>query len=167
MTVFGMPSAVMGVIGAAAAGGADVLVAKMLIENTAISVLRKVTTVATVMSKLIFSGPGQKYLATGKLSFLKADDNRKVGAVFNSVLVFPSLICSCYHFYKLSKKPVGKKRSLAIIGETSSMVQYIGRISYCVTIFDPDPVTRVAPASVMAGSNIVMCGLETGGAAIF
>lgn len=167
INAFGMPSAIMGVIGAAAAGGADFLVAKMPIENKAVSVLRKVTTVTTIMSKLIFSGPGQKYLATGPLSFLKANDNRKVGAVFNTVLVFPALFCSCYHFYELSKKPASKERSLAIIGETSSMVQYVGRISYCVAIFDPDPVTRIIPASVMAGSNVVMFGLETAGAVIF
>lgn len=162
--VFGIPSAIMGVIGAAAAGGADALVAKMPLDNTAISVLRKITTVATIMSKLIFSGLGQKYLATGRLSFLKANDNRKVGAVFNTALVFPALICTCYHFYELSQKPVSKERSLAIIGETSSMVQYLGRISYCVAIFDPDPETRVIPASVMAGSNVVMFVLETAGA---
>jgi hypothetical protein len=164
--VFGMPSAIMGVIGAAAAGGADFLVSKMPIENKSVSTLRKVTTVATIMSKIIFSGPGQKYLAKGALSFIKVNDNRKVGAVFNTILVFPALFCSCYHFYELSKKLPNKERSLAIIGETSSMVQYIGRVSYCVAIFDPDPTTRVVPASIMAGSNIVMFGLETAGAAI-
>ncbi|KAI9371420.1 hypothetical protein BJX61DRAFT_548260 [Aspergillus egyptiacus] len=165
--VFGMPSAIMGVIGAAAAGGADFLAAKMPIENKSVSTLRSITTVATVLSKIIFSGPGQKYLARGKLSFLKVNDNRKIGAVFNTALVFPALFCSCYHFYELSKQPPSKQRSLAIIGETSSMVQYIGRVSYCVAVFDPDPVTRIVPVSVMAGSNVVMFGLETAGAVIF
>ncbi|KAL5584370.1 hypothetical protein FOVSG1_013759 [Fusarium oxysporum f. sp. vasinfectum] len=165
--VFGMPSAIMGVIGALAAGGADFLVAKMPIENKAVSTMRTITTVTTVISKIIFSGPGQKYLAKGYLSFMKANDNRKVGAVFNTALVFPALFCTCYHFYELSKKPVSKERSLAIIGETSSMVQYVGRISYCVAIFDPEPSTRLIPASVMAGCNVVMFGLETAGALIF
>ncbi|KAJ4208871.1 hypothetical protein NW759_013633 [Fusarium solani] len=165
--VFGMPSAIMGVIGALAAGGADFLVAKMPIENKAVSTLRTITTVTTVISKIIFSGPGQKYLTGGKLSFMKVDDNRKVGAVFNTVLVFPALFCTCYHFYELSNKPVSKERSLAIIGETSSMVQYIGRVSYCVAIFDPEPTTRLIPASVMAGCNVVMFGLETAGAMVF
>ncbi|KAM0080372.1 hypothetical protein ACKRZS_007467 [Fusarium odoratissimum] len=164
---FGMPSAIMGVIGALAAGGADFLVAKMPIENKAVSTMRTITTVTTVISKIIFSGPGQKYLAKGYLSFMKANDNRKVGAVFNTALVFPALFCTCYHFYELSKKPVSKERSLAIIGETSSMVQYVGRISYCVAIFDPEPSTRLIPASVMAGCNVVMFGLETAGALIF
>jgi hypothetical protein len=59
-----------------------------------------------------------------------------------------------------SKKRVGKDRSLAIIGETSSMVQYLGRISYCVAMLDPDPVTRLMLASLMTGSNIVCAGLE-------
>ncbi|KAF5649805.1 uncharacterized protein FTJAE_769 [Fusarium tjaetaba] len=165
--VFGMPSAIMGVIGALAAGGADFLVAKMPIENSAVSTMRTITTVTTVVSKIIFSGPGQKYLAKGYLSFMKANDNRKVGAVFNTALVFPALFCTCYHFYELSKKPVSKERSLAIIGETSSMVQYVGRVSYCVAIFDPEPSTRLIPASVMAGCNVVMFGLETAGALIF
>ncbi|KAM0418551.1 hypothetical protein ACHAPD_004911 [Fusarium lateritium] len=113
----------MGVIGALAAGGADVLAAKMPIENNAVYILRKITIVATFMTKIIFSDPGQKYLTKGKLSFMKADDNRKVGAVFNTALVFPALFCSCFHFYELSKKPAGKDRSLAIVGETSNMVQ--------------------------------------------
>ncbi|KUJ09027.1 uncharacterized protein LY89DRAFT_711310 [Mollisia scopiformis] len=164
---FGVPAAVMGVIAAAASGGADALVAKMPLDNTAVADLRKITTVATIMSKLIFSGPSQKYLATSRLSFLKANDPRKVGAVFNSLPVFPSLICSCYHFYELSQKPVGKERSLAIIGETSSMVQYIGRISYCVALFIDDPEVRIVPAGIMAGTFVVMSGLETAGATIF
>ncbi|KAG7427162.1 hypothetical protein Forpi1262_v011431 [Fusarium oxysporum f. sp. raphani] len=129
--------------------------------------LSTITTVTTVASKIIFSGPGQKYLAKGYLSFMKANDNRKVGAVFNTALVFPALFCTCYHFCELSKKPVSKERSLAIIGETSNMVQYVGRISYCVAIFDPEPSTRLIPASVMAGCNVVMFGLETAGALIF
>ncbi|KAF4339364.1 hypothetical protein FBEOM_6778 [Fusarium beomiforme] len=165
--VFGMPSAIMGVIGALAAGGADFLVAKMPIENKAVSTMRTVTTVTSIVSKIIFSGPGQKYLANGYLSFMKADDSRKMGAVFNTALVFPALFCTCYHFYELSKEPVGKERSLAIIGETSSMVQYVGRVSYCVALFDPEPPSRLIPAGVMAGCNIVMFGLETAAALTF
>ncbi|EXK38600.1 hypothetical protein FOMG_06165 [Fusarium oxysporum f. sp. melonis 26406] len=164
--VLGIPSAIMGVIGALAAGGADFLVAKMPIENKAVSTMRTITTVTTVVFKITFSGPGQKYLAKGYLSFMKANDNRKVGAVFNTALVVPALFCTCYHFYELSKKPVSKERSLAIIGEASTMVQYVGRISYYVTIFDLEPSTRLIPASVMAGCNVVMFGLETAGALI-
>ncbi|QKD53936.2 heterokaryon incompatibility protein-domain-containing protein [Fusarium oxysporum Fo47] len=41
---------------------------------------------------------------------MKANDNRKVGAVFNTALVFPALFCTCYHFYELSKKPVSKEQ---------------------------------------------------------
>ncbi|EXM24867.1 hypothetical protein RAB80_002454 [Fusarium oxysporum f. sp. vasinfectum] len=148
--VFGMPSAIMGVIGALAAGGADFLVAKMPIKNKAVFTMRTITTVTTVLSKIILS--------------LRSWS--EVGAVFNTVLVFPALFCTCYHFYELSKKPVSKMRSLAIIGETSNMVQYVGRISYCVAIFDPEPSTRLTPASVMAGCNVVMFGLETAGALI-
>ncbi|XEU97491.1 hypothetical protein FSHL1_002777 [Fusarium sambucinum] len=164
---FGLPSAIMGVIGALATGGADFLVAKMPIENKAVSTMRTITTVTTVMSKIIFSGPGQKYLAKGHLSFMKVDDNRKMGAVFNTVLVFPALFCSCFHFYELSKKPESTERSLAIIGETSTIVQCVGRVSYCVALFDPDLTTRVIPAGVMAGCNFVMFGLETAGALKF
>lgn len=38
---------------------------------------------------------------------------------------------------------------------------------HCVAIFDPDPVTRIVLASVMAGSSVVMFGSETTGAVIF
>jgi len=164
---YGVPSAVMGIIAVVAAGGTDALIAEMPLNNAPLSAIRKATTVCTVMSKLVFSGPGQQYLATGKLSFLKADDNRKVGAVLNSVLVLPALICSCYHFYELSEKPESKERSLTIIGEPSSMVQYFGRISYTVTLHDEDPETRAISVGIMAGTNVVMAGLETACASVF
>ncbi len=163
---FGLPSAVMGIIGALGAGAADTLVRKMPLQNTAMSRLRRATTVVTVASKLCFSGLGQKYLTIGKLSFLKVNDNRKVGAVVNSFLVFPALICSCYHFAELAEKPESKERSCAILGETASMVSYVNRISYTVALFDPDVKTRIIPVTVMAGGNLVICGLETANASI-
>lgn len=165
--VFGIPSAVIGVIGAVAAAGADALVAKMPLENEAVDWIGKGTSALTIASKLIFSGFVQDRLdAGGKLKFLKVDDNRQTGAIVNSCLVFPALFCTCFHFYELSKKPEGKKRSCAIIGETSQMVSCFGQLAYTTAVLDPDPATRVVPAGVMAGCNIVLCGLETGAALV-
>jgi len=67
----------------------------------------------------------------------------------------------------LSEKPESKERSLAIIGETSSMVQYFRRISYTVALHDEDPETRAISVGVMAGTNVVMAGLETACASVF
>ncbi|RYC81422.1 hypothetical protein BFJ63_vAg15678 [Fusarium oxysporum f. sp. narcissi] len=53
--VFGMPSAITGVVGALAAGGADFLVAKIPIKNKVVSTMRTITTVTTVVSKIILS----------------------------------------------------------------------------------------------------------------
>jgi hypothetical protein len=165
--VFGIPSAVIGVIGAVAAAGADALVAKMPLENEAVDWIGKGTSALTIASKLIFSGFVQDRLdAGGKLKFLKVDDNRQTGAIVNSCLVFPALFCTCFHFYELSKKPEGKERSCAIIGETSQMVSCFGQLAYTTAVLDPDPATRVVPAGVMAGCNIVLCGLETGAALV-
>ena len=163
---FGLPSAVMGIIGAVAARGAAARGAQRPNEPPALAARPTAPPLVTVASKLVFSGPGQKYLATGKLSFLKANDNRKVGTVINSILVLPALSCTCFHFYELSQKSESKERSCAIVGETSSMVQYLGRVSYTVALLDPDLETRAIPAGVMAASNVVMCGLETACAVI-
>jgi hypothetical protein len=157
----------IGVIGAVAAAGADALVAKMPLENEAVDWIGKGTSALTIASKLIFSGFVQDRLdAGGKLKFLKVDDNRQTGAIVNSCLVFPALFCTCFHFYELSKKPEGKERSCAIIGETSQMVSCFGQLAYTTAVLDPDPATRVVPAGVMAGCNIVLCGLETGAALV-
>ncbi|CAN9347874.1 unnamed protein product [Alternaria sp. RS040] len=165
--VFGIPSAVIGVIGAVAAAGADALVAKMPLENEAVDWIGKGTSALTITSKLVFSGFVQDRLdAGGKLKFLKVDDNRQTGAIVNSCFVFPALFCTCFHFYELSKKPEGKERSCAIIGETSQMVSCFGQLAYTTAVLDPDPATRVVPAGVMAGCNIVLCGLETGAALV-
>lgn len=120
---FGLPSAIMGVIGAIAAAGADTLVAQMPLQYEAVAWVRRGTTGFTVASKILFSGFVQSGLdSTGLLGFLKADDNRKVGAVVNSFLMLPALACTCYHFYELAEREEGRERSCAIIWETASMV---------------------------------------------
>jgi hypothetical protein len=164
---FGIVSAVMGAIGSLAAAGANALVSKMPIEDPAVAVLSLVTSGFTVASKLLFSGFVQGKLdPVGKLGALKVSDNRQVGAVVNVFLGLPTLFCTCWHFEELTHKPAGSTRSLAIIGETASLVGYVGRIAYTVAVFDPDLESRLVPAGVMAGCNIVMCGLETAAAIV-
>jgi hypothetical protein len=53
---------------------------------------------------------------------MKVNNNRKVGAVFNMLLVLLVLFCTGYYFSELAKTPASKERSLAIIGKTLSVV---------------------------------------------
>lgn len=165
---FSIPSAVLGVIVAACEGGGNALVPKAPVDNTAIRVISNVTTVAVIVSKLIFSGPVQSKLGASSSKFpgLAVDDGRATGAIVNSILIFPALFVTGWHFYELCEKPEGAERSAAIVGEVSNLASYISRVSYAVAVNDMDPATRQIPIGVMAVSNLVDAGLQTAEAVI-
>ncbi|KAG2415573.1 hypothetical protein HFD88_006764 [Aspergillus terreus] len=149
---FSIPSVVLGVIVAAFEGGGNALVPKAPIDNTAVSVISDVTTAAVIVSKIVFSGPVQSRLGASSSKFpgLAVDDGRATGAIVNSVLIFPALFVTGWHFYELSGKPEGAERSAAIVGEVSNLTSYISRVSYAVAVNDVDPTTRQIPIGVMA-----------------
>ncbi|GES58895.1 hypothetical protein ATEIFO6365_0003017800 [Aspergillus terreus] len=165
---FSIPSAVLGGIVAAFEGGGNALVPKAPIDNTAVSVISDVTTAAVIVSKIVFSGPVQSRLGASGSKFpgLAVDDGRATGAIVNSVLIFPALFVTGWHFYELSAKPEGAERSAAIVGEMSNLTSYISRVSYAVAVNDMDPTTRQIPIGVMAVSNLVDAGLQTAEAII-
>ncbi|PYH95696.1 hypothetical protein BO71DRAFT_473594 [Aspergillus ellipticus CBS 707.79] len=165
---FSIPSAVLGIIVASFEGGGNALVPKAPIDNFAVGVISDVTTAATVISKIIFSGPVQSRLgASGsKFSGLAVDDGRATGAIVNTVLVVPALFVTGWHFYELSSKPEGADRSAAIVGEVSNLTSYVSRVSYAVAVNDMDPSTRQIPIVIMAASNLVDAGLQTAEAII-
>ncbi|KAJ6186636.1 hypothetical protein N7519_007937 [Penicillium mononematosum] len=165
---FSIPSAVLGVIVAAFEGGGNALVPKAPIDNTAVTVISDVTIAAVIVSKLIFSGPVQSRLgaSSSKFSGLAVDDGRATGAIVNTILIFPALFATGWHFYELSGKPEGAERSAAIVGEVSNLTSYISRVSYAVAVNDMDPATKQIPIGVMAASNLVDAGLQTAEAII-
>jgi hypothetical protein len=165
---WGTMSAVMGVIAAASQGAANALVPKDPVEDEAVGILGKITTAATITSKLVFSGPAQRKFGAAGSSFsaLAVNDGRATGAVVNSLLIIPALGCSCAHFYELSMKKEDSTRSASIIEEVSNMTSYVSRISYCVAVNDPEEITKNIAIGVMTVANIISSGLQTAVAVI-
>ncbi|WP_276133780.1 hypothetical protein [Polluticoccus soli] len=160
---WGIPSAILGVLSAATNGIAGVLVPKYPIENKVVSWMSTATTGTVILCKLIFSGPAQTKFgaATGVMKNLKAGDGRATGAVVNTILIIPALVCTCWHFYELAQKDASAERSAAIIDETSNMTSYISRISYCVAVNDKEPETKAIAVGVMVVANVCTAGLQT------
>ncbi|KAJ9425847.1 hypothetical protein QL093DRAFT_2575440 [Fusarium oxysporum] len=144
-----IPSSILGIVGAVALGAADYLSAAMPIDNTFISILRKVTAGVTVLFKCIFSGPAQNYFNNKNLKFLQAADTRKIAAVFDMVVVAPNFFCIFYHFDEIREKPVSTDRTIAIVEETARMMTCFARVSYTVAVLAPNPVAKVVAATSM------------------
>ncbi|MTK52212.1 hypothetical protein [Paludibacter sp.] len=160
---FSTPSAVLGVLTGVSGGGADFLVPKDPIENTAVSWVSTITSGCTVLAKLIFCGPAQKKFASssGIMKNLKAGDGRATGAIVNSILIIPALFCSCWHFYELSQDSSNDTLSAAIIDETSNLTSYISRIGYTIAVNDKEPESKAVSIGVMVVANVATSGLQT------
>ena len=160
---FSIPSAVLGVLAAATNGIAALLVPKDALKNPTMQWVNRVTTGSVILSKLVFSGPAQKKFgaSSGVMKSLKVADGRATGAIVNSILVIPALVCTCWHFYELSQDSASSTRSAAIIDETANVTSYISRISYAVAVNDPDPETKQVPIGIMVVANIATGGLRT------
>ncbi|WP_312334516.1 hypothetical protein [Sphingobacterium sp.] len=165
---FGTFSAVLGVLGAGSVGISSTLVPKMPIKNSVVSWINTGTTITSVLSKIIFSGPAQsKFKASpGIMNKLAAGDGRATGAIVNSILILPALFCSCWHFYELSKENESATRSVAIINETSNMTSYISRLSYAVAVNVKDPEVKAVSIGVLVVANICTSGLQTASAIV-
>ncbi|KAH7229825.1 hypothetical protein BKA60DRAFT_628384 [Fusarium oxysporum] len=155
-----IPSSILGIVGAVALGAADYLSAAMPIDNTFISILRKVTAGVTVLFKCIFSGPAQNYFNNKNLKFLQAADTRKIAAVFDMVVVAPNFFCIFYHFDEIREKPVSTDRTIAIVEETARMMTCFARVSYTVAVLAPNPVAKVVAATSMSACHVVTSALE-------
>ncbi|MDH5826429.1 hypothetical protein [Sphingobacterium faecium] len=159
---FGTFSAVLGVLGAGSSGITATLVPKMPIKNEVVSYINTGTTFFSVIAKIIFSGPAQDHFGSSKgiMNNLKAGDGRATGAIVNSILVFPALFCSCWHFYELSQEKESATRSASIITETSNVTSYISRLSYTVAVNVKDPETKAISIGVMTVANVCTGGLQ-------
>jgi hypothetical protein len=156
---YGTPAVMLGIIAAITSAGADLLIAKMPLQNTYVAQARLEVTVLTIF----FSGPAQSKLEAKLPKFkILAKDSRQPGAVVNCILVIPALAFTCYHFYELAQREDCAERNCAIMGQTACIVQYMGRVAYMTTLFVEDPETRLSPAAVYEGANLVLGGLETG-----
>lgn len=152
------PSAILGFIGAASQGVADIVSPRDPLQEPIFSALSTATSVTTVVSKVVFSSYGQKKLA--KLGLPTAKDPRGMGAGINVLLVGVGAAATIKHFVELAKDPAGKDRSAAIIGEVSNLTSYISRISYALAVNDIEEDTRQVVIAVMTVSNLITAGLQ-------
>ncbi|KAF5989499.1 hypothetical protein FBULB1_878 [Fusarium bulbicola] len=111
-----IPSAILGAVSAVALVAADHLFRTMPLENPFISALRKITSIATVLFNCVFSSPAQRFFDRYQsLNVLTVADPRKIGAIFDMVVVAPAAFFIFYHFQELSEKPESRDRTLAIM----------------------------------------------------
>ncbi|KAI7763106.1 hypothetical protein LZL87_013608 [Fusarium oxysporum] len=156
-----IPSAILGAAGAVALVATDYLFGTIPLESPFVSTLRKITGVVTVLFKCIFSSPAHKFFDKYQfLNVLTAADPRKIGAIFDMVVVAPAFFCTFYHFDELREKPASRDRTLAIMEESSRMMACFARVSYTVAVNTPNQVVKVGAASSMSACHVVTGALE-------
>lgn len=155
-----IPAAISAILGGGLQVGSNIFVPKNPINNTAVSWIYRVTSGIRVVCKIIFSGPGQKFLE-GKsvLGNLNVQNARGVGSVVDAVLVIPALACSCWHFYELANEDATTSRTDAILDELSNVMAYITRVSYAVAVNTEAEPKYIAIACV-AVSDVGYGGLQ-------
>jgi hypothetical protein len=160
---FTYPSILLAIVCGAGAGIADIVAPVYPIKDSVVNDVKLASNALRLIGKIVFSSFGQALFASGKvpkLSFLKVDDGRAVGAVYDAVLVIPALFCSCWHFYELSQDTSGDSRSLAIIDETSNMVAYVGRVSYAVAVNAQGTVPGDIALVALGASDVIYGALH-------
>ncbi len=164
---WGIPSAVLGVLGGVTGGLANVLVPCDPVDNKGVAWFGTVVTGVRLLGKVIFSGFAQKMFA-GNVKFqrISVADGRGVGSIIDGVLTLPALIVTVWHFVELAGKPESGKRSIAIIDETGSLTSYISRISYAFAVNDKDPDSRAVAVGILAVMNVCTGGLQIAEAAV-
>ena len=165
---WGIPSAVLGVLGGAAGGVTNVLVPRNPIEDKIISGASTGTTVIRILAKLFFSGPAQgKFAAADNvMKNLAVGDGRATGAIVDAILVIPALAWTGWHFYEIAGEQDNRDRNDAILEEVSNLTSYISRVAYAIAVNDDDPESKAVVIGVMAVANLATAGLQTAEAVV-
>lgn len=155
-----IPAAISAIVGGGLQVGANFLVPKNPIQNTAVSVISFGTSCIRGVCKGIFSGPGQKFMGgKAKLKKFTVEDARGVGSIVDAVLVIPALACSCWHFSELAEAKSTQSRTEAILDESSNIAAYLARVSYAVAV-NTQAEVKIAAMAVLAISDVAYGGLQ-------
>ena len=161
---FGTFSAIMNLITASLIAGSNYLVPRDPIANEAVTVISDATSVLVILSSIAFSGPAQKkFAASPNVVFqgLAVGDGRATGAIIDSILIFPALVCTCWHFYELSQDPASDDKTAAILGEISNLCSYISRLMYTNAVNNNvNPAVKEGQIVIMGISNFCVAGLQ-------
>ncbi|KAI1823536.1 hypothetical protein F4861DRAFT_549638 [Xylaria intraflava] len=160
---FSLPATILGGVSSALIGASEFLVPTLPVENTAVSAVSKACTVASIISKIIFSGPVQGKLAVTSSGFssLAVNDGRATSAIVASIIAIPQLFVTGWHFYELSQKPASTEQAAAILGEVANLTSDASTISYAVAVNVKDPFTKQAAIVVMLAGRVATAGLYT------
>jgi hypothetical protein len=133
---FSLPAAIVGGVGSALGGAADFLVPCYPVENTAVDAVAKATTAASIVAKIILSGPVQGKLAVTSSGFsaLAVKDGRATSAIVDSIIVIPELFVSGWHLYELSQKAASTEHAAAIVGEVANLTNDAAKIAYAIAV---------------------------------
>jgi hypothetical protein len=141
-TWLSISSALLGGLSAGAAGIVSRVTTAIApydaIEDAAVQVFADSIIAARGLAKIFFSTPAQ-WVFAGNINLLGFVVNSpgQMGAIVDAILVFPALYCSVCHFVELAGKPERRSRSIAIVDETSAVTNYVYRIMYMESVFDP------------------------------
>ncbi|GCB25750.1 hypothetical protein AAWM_08635 [Aspergillus awamori] len=160
---FSLPATIAKIVATGMQVGGDFLVPVYPVENTAVSTLSAVTGGLGILNGIFFSGAVQRRIAAPRSGFvgMLLNDGRATSSIIDTILIFPALFVTGWHFYELSGKPAGAERSAAIVGEVTNLILYITRISYAVAVNDPDETSKQIPIGIMAVSRVVASALQT------
>ncbi|KAJ5100619.1 gamma-glutamyltranspeptidase periplasmic precursor [Penicillium angulare] len=161
---------VLGIVVAGSQGAAAYFAPRYPVEDKVVDGLSTMVTCITVLSGVTFAGPVQGLFAASSSRFkgLAVNDGRATGAIIKSILVFPALFVTGWHFYELSEKNAGAERSAAIIGEVTNLAAYTATISYSVAVNLPESAlpAKIVAIGIMAGANITGGSLQTARASL-
>jgi hypothetical protein len=161
---FAVLSAVLATVQAVFWGAAEVFAPRDKIEDLATRDFVRALTGSSLLVQLVFSGPGQKALAsrpnTPLFRSLMVADPRGYGAAADAFLVIASLYCTIEHFYELAQKPAAAEKSAAVIGEVSNVASYFARLSYTGAVNSPDPESKSGFITSLMVSDAVVAVLQ-------
>jgi hypothetical protein len=147
------------IVGGGSRAAANILVPRYPLEGLLERYYSVLTVGAFLLNKIVWGIMG---VAGHKTA-------RKWGAGIDAVLVLPSCVFTCIHFYQLSNKPEGKERTIAILDETSFMATYVARVLYTVVVtglLDADEEVKAGVATAMGVAQVVHGALQLSEAAV-
>jgi hypothetical protein len=156
---WGIPSAVCSIVGGIFQAVANELVPHDPLEDEIVSGISLAFTGIRILCKVCFATCVQKKIASISSGEYNVEDYRGVGAVIDAALVFGSLFGSICHFMQLARQPDNGDRTIAILDETSTLLNDVYRISYAVAV-NTEAIPRAAAIVVMSVAGVCQGGLQ-------
>src|SRR5690606_18152161 len=126
------------------------------IQNSSISKLSTILTVCTIITKVSFAVS----YGVNRANIPVKSAIAMVDGTVDLVLSMTSIAPVVYHFVELADIPSNDFRTLAIIGETAKLSNYLSNLARDIGKFDPDPDTSIVTATLATGLTVINSGLQ-------